>query len=93
MAILVDLETYGLIVLITIIVFVIALLFTKTSKKDNREWWEKHRPDEPLPEKYKFDPNDPDDEKPKMGTTSKIIFGVMVLVIVIISIIIFSFLY
>jgi hypothetical protein len=61
--------------IISLLVFGGGSLFMKISKKQYREWWAQQRPGLPLPAKYRYDPNDPDDDKPKMGFPGKFIIG------------------
>jgi hypothetical protein len=58
----------------------VGAIFTKTSKKEYREWWVLERPGLPLPDKYKYDPNDPDDDKPKFGYWARAIISVAIFV-------------
>jgi uncharacterized protein YpmB len=75
--------TFGIICLILFLIFGAGAAFMKTSKKQYREWWAQQRPNEPLPEKYKYNPNDPDDDKPKMGDLGKFIIGILVFIVAI----------
>jgi hypothetical protein len=48
--------------------------------------WEKYHPNEPLPEKYKYIPNDPDDDKPRMRMFFNVLYflifiGVLIFVV------------
>jgi cell division protein FtsL len=52
------------------------------------------RPDLPLPEKYKYDPNDPYDDKPKMSKLGKIFIIVIIFsAIIFISLLIYNYRY
>jgi hypothetical protein len=82
--------TFGIICLILFLVLGTGSSFMKTSKKQYREWWAQQRPHMPLPDKYKYDPNDPDDDKPKMGSFGKFIIGVLISIAVIFVLIILA---
>jgi hypothetical protein len=88
MVIFMSFGTFGIICLILFLVFGAGVAFMKTSKKQYREWWAQQRPNIPLPDKYKYDPNDPDDDKPKMSGVGKFIIGVLIFIAIIFSIII-----
>jgi hypothetical protein len=77
------LELYAIGFIVFLLILCVGYLFTKTSKKQNREWWAQQRPDEALPEKYKYDPNDPDDDKPKMSGPSGFIIAILILAFIV----------
>jgi hypothetical protein len=83
MIFLIPFGTYGLICLIIFLFACFVFIFGKTSKKQHREYWATHYPDMPPPYKYRYDPNDPDDDKPKMGSLGKAIIGILIAFVVI----------
>ena len=62
-----DFNSYTIVFIIAVIwVILTAILqqiFPSYSKKEHRELWERYHPNKPIPEKYKFVPNDPYENK------------------------------
>jgi len=85
-----NLNSYAIVFIIAVIWVILTAvangIFPSYSKKEHRELWERYHPNKPIPEKYKFIPNDPYEDKKiinKIGLlfSLSILIGLIILVL------------